>query len=68
MQQDCRALQEQFACTRKIVSSRLGDNGDDEDEEDEPKKEGDEKEEEEPVWTAHGADRGAVLEKDHDPL
>jgi hypothetical protein len=74
MRQDCRACHGQFAFTKKIVSSQLGDNGDDEDEdeedeEDEPKKEGDkEEEEEEPLWTAHGQDREAVWEKRHDLL
>jgi hypothetical protein len=44
MQRDCRAFQEHFACTPKIVSSPPWGYGDDEDEEEEPKKEGNEEE------------------------
>ena len=70
MRQDCRAFQEQFTFSKKIVSPlAYGDNGDDEDEEEEeneeeqPKKDEEEEEEEEPVWTAYGPDRERVVEK-----
>jgi hypothetical protein len=68
MRQDCRAFQEQFTFSNKIVSPLVyGDNGDDEDEDEEneeeqPKKE-EEEEEEEPVWTAYGLDRERVVKK-----
>ena len=71
MRQDCRAFQEQFTFSKKIVSPvAYGDNGDDEDEDEEneeeqlkKEEEEEEEEEEEPVWTAYGPDRERVVEK-----